>query len=135
MGEVKTHLRIKEILKEKNVTQNTLARLCEIPPSNMTGLVRGDRNPTLALLERVATALNVPLWQLIISPKEIYEGYTKVEKKKNNTNPNGNGGDLISGIIDQLIKQADSFEANNASIDIERNENWEIKISIKRKQR
>ena len=50
--------RIKELLKEKNVTQQDLADRLGVNPSQET-------------LERIANALEVPIWQLFVSPQEL----------------------------------------------------------------
>ena len=49
--------RIKEILKEKGITQQELA----------------DKLGVTETLERIANALNVPMWQLFASPNEVQQ--------------------------------------------------------------
>lgn len=61
--------RIKEILKEKGVTQIELAEKLGVTRSSIVKTLAG--NPSQESLEKIATALNVPMWQLFASPDEI----------------------------------------------------------------
>lgn len=61
--------RIKEILKEKGLTQQELADMLGITRISIVKTLAG--NPSQETLERIATALNVPMWQLFASPSEI----------------------------------------------------------------
>ena len=61
--------RIKEILKEKGLTQQELADMLGITRISIVKTLAG--NPSQETLEKIATALNVPMWQLFASPSEI----------------------------------------------------------------
>ena len=61
--------RIKEILKEKGLTQQELADMIGITRISIVKTLAG--NPSQETLERIATALNIPMWQLFASPSEI----------------------------------------------------------------
>ncbi|MCI9608517.1 MAG: helix-turn-helix transcriptional regulator [Muribaculaceae bacterium] len=61
--------RIKEILKEKGVTQQELANRLGVTRMSIVKTLAG--NPSQETLERIADALNIPIWQLFISPEEI----------------------------------------------------------------
>ena len=56
-------MRIKELLKEKRLTQQELADKMNV------SLSAGSL--TTATLEKIATALDVPMWQLFASPEEV----------------------------------------------------------------
>jgi len=59
-------LRIKEIIKQKGLTMQEFAdKLC-IARVNLTKTING--NPTLDTLERIASALNVPVTELFEQP-------------------------------------------------------------------
>lgn len=64
-------LRIKDVLKEKKVTVVSLAGMIGITQPNMSNIVNGKSTPSLETLEKIATVLNVPTWQLIASPGEV----------------------------------------------------------------
>lgn len=57
---------IKEIRKQKKLTQEELAEKCELQTSYLAGVERGDRNITLQTLEKIASGLE-------INAKELFE--------------------------------------------------------------
>ena len=61
--------RIKEILKEQGVTINELADKLGISRVKLSTKINGTAN--IVSYEKIATALNVPMWQLFASPEEI----------------------------------------------------------------
>ena len=61
--------RIKEILKEQGVTINELADKLGISRVTLSTRINGTAN--IVSYEKIATALNVPMWQLFASPEEI----------------------------------------------------------------
>lgn len=63
-------MRIKEVLKEKNYTQQMLADKMNVSLSAIKQMVSAD-SLTTSTLEKIASALNVPMWQLFISPDEV----------------------------------------------------------------
>lgn len=63
-------MRIKDVLKEKGLTQKELADLMGISPQGVKQMVEAQ-SVTTATLSKVATALGVPMWQLIASPDEV----------------------------------------------------------------
>lgn len=64
-------LRIKEVCKEKGVKVMDLSTMIGVSQTNTSNIINGKVNPSLETLEKIATALNVPMWQLFASPKEI----------------------------------------------------------------
>lgn len=63
-------MRIKEVLKENGCTQQMLADKMNVSLSAIKQMVSAE-SLTTATLEKIATALNVPMWQLFASPEEI----------------------------------------------------------------
>lgn len=61
--------RIKELLKEKNVTQQDLADRLGVTRISIVKTLAG--NPSQETLERIANALEVPIWQLFVSPQKL----------------------------------------------------------------
>ena len=62
-------MRIKEILKEKGITLSQLADTMDVSRQALSRQVAGKLLVEKA--EEIATALNVPIWQLFVSPKEV----------------------------------------------------------------
>ena len=59
-------MRIKELLKEKGCTQQILANRMNISLSAVKQMVSAE-SLTTSTLEKIATALDVPMWQLFAS--------------------------------------------------------------------
>lgn len=62
-------MRIKEILKEKGITLSQLADTMGVSRQALSRQVGGKLLVEKA--EEIATALNVPMWQLFVSPEEV----------------------------------------------------------------
>ena len=65
-------MRIKEILKEKGITLSQLAGIMGVSRQALSRQVAGKLLVEKA--EEIATALNVPIWQLFASPEEVAGG-------------------------------------------------------------
>lgn len=63
-------MRVKEVLKENKCTQQMLADRMNISLSAVKQMVSAE-SLTTATLEKIATALGVPMWQLFASPEEV----------------------------------------------------------------
>ena len=63
------HSRIKEVIKKQGTTVQELAEKMGISRVGLSQHING--NPSVEVLERIATALDVPLWQLFASPEEV----------------------------------------------------------------
>lgn len=62
-------LRIKEVIKEKGLTITELADKMGINRVNLSSMVNG--NPTVETLEKIATALNVPISALFAAERDF----------------------------------------------------------------
>ena len=62
--------RCRSIMAQRGLKLADLASLCQLPPSNLSSMINGKRNPTLDTLDRLATALGIPTWQLLCTPGE-----------------------------------------------------------------
>lgn len=60
--------RIKEVIKEKGLTITSFADKLGIARESLSRMIVSPSYPTL---EKIATALNVPMWQLFASPEEV----------------------------------------------------------------
>lgn len=63
-------MRIKEIMKEKGITQPELAEKMGVSVSAIKQMV-GAASLTTATLEKIGAALNVPTWQFFISRDDL----------------------------------------------------------------
>lgn len=61
--------RIKELIKEKGTTINELADKMGISRVTLSSQINGTAN--VASYEKIASALEVPMWQLFASPSEV----------------------------------------------------------------
>jgi len=58
-------LRLKKILEEKKISMGKLSRMSDVSYSTIARIVNDDRySPTLIVLERIATALNIKVTDL-----------------------------------------------------------------------
>ena len=57
-------IRLKEILKERNLTLSAFADKVGISQSNLSNYVNGNISPTLETLEKIAKALNISITEL-----------------------------------------------------------------------
>ena len=60
---------IRQLRQSRNLTQEQLARLSGMPRTTWTNLESGAANPTVVVLTKVASALQVPVEELISPPK------------------------------------------------------------------
>lgn len=58
-------IRIRKIRKLRNLTQYLLADMVSVDVSTINKIERNKANPSLKLLERIATALGVPITELL----------------------------------------------------------------------
>jgi len=59
--------KVKELRKQKGLSQEALALLCDLDRTYIGGIERGERNLSLLNIHRIATALNVNV-------KELFRG-------------------------------------------------------------
>lgn len=69
-------MRIKEILKEKGITLSQLADTMGVSRQALSRQVAGKLLVEKA--EEIATALNVPMWQLFASSEEVQKGNNNI---------------------------------------------------------
>lgn len=61
--------RIKDLIKEKGYTQQEFADKLGMTRVGLSQLINGK--PSYPTLEKIATALDVPMWHLFASPSEV----------------------------------------------------------------
>ncbi len=70
---MKQDIRIKEICKEKGITLEDLAKRLGILRTSLSQALSRNSFSTDKLSD-IANALNVPIWQLFVSPNEVAGG-------------------------------------------------------------
>lgn len=63
--------RIKELIKERGYTQQEFADKLEMTRVGLSQLINGK--PSYPTLEKIAKALDVPMWQLFASEKDVLQ--------------------------------------------------------------
>jgi transcriptional regulator with XRE-family HTH domain len=74
-----THLgaNVRQLRQARGLTQEQMAKLSRLPRATWSNLESGAANPTLAVLHRVALALQVSLEELIATPRAEVKHYPK----------------------------------------------------------
>ena len=67
-------MRIRELIKSKGYNQEEFAKLIGVTRSTLLGQIE---RPSYTTMEKIANALNVPIWQLFISEEDIIERCSK----------------------------------------------------------
>jgi len=68
---------VRQLREARGLTQEQMARLAGMPRATWGQMETGAANPTLAVLDKVATALQVPLEELTAAPKSSGRLYAK----------------------------------------------------------
>ena len=68
---------LRHLREARGQTQEQMARLAGVPRATWGHLESGAANPTLAVLDRVATALQVPIEELTAAPRATGRLYSK----------------------------------------------------------
>lgn len=81
MDDVSTRLarNVRTLREARAMTQSQMAKLASLPRATWTHLESGSANPTLAVLDRVASAFQVTLEELIAAPRSEARHYPKSE--------------------------------------------------------
>lgn len=58
-------LRIRYYRKEKHITQEKLAEICNLHPTYVGQLERGEKNATIESIYRIAKGLDIPISKLL----------------------------------------------------------------------
>lgn len=68
------NVRIKEIMQEKGVSSVKMADMIHVSKVTISNLINNKTMPSIDTLEKIATALGVPIWQLFVSPSDVTGG-------------------------------------------------------------
>ena len=64
-------VRIKDIMVEKGISSVSLAESIGVSKVTVSNLINNKTMPSVDTLEKIATTLDVPIWQLFVSPEEV----------------------------------------------------------------
>jgi transcriptional regulator with XRE-family HTH domain len=64
---------VRQLREARGLTQEQMAKVAEVPRATWTNLESGDANPTVAVLHRAATALQVTIEELLSTPRAACE--------------------------------------------------------------
>lgn len=70
--------RIKEIMIEKEVSSVSLAETIGVSKVTISNLINNKTMPSVDTLDKIAYALDVPIWQLFASSEEVQESNANV---------------------------------------------------------
>ena len=79
---------IRQLREARNLSQDQMSRLADIPRPTWSNLESGEANPTINVLLRVAVALQVSIEEIIGSPREacrFYKADTITSVKRGDT--------------------------------------------------
>ena len=68
---------IRQLRESRGFTQQQMARIAQVPRATWANLESGSGNPTLAILHRVATALQVSIEELLSAPHPSFHHYRR----------------------------------------------------------
>ena len=66
-------LRIKELMEVKGITSASIAEKVGIHKVSVSNIINGKINPSTETLDKVANALGVQVWELLVSKEEVME--------------------------------------------------------------
>ena len=81
MDDVATRLgrNVRTLREARAMTQAQMAKLADVPRATWANLESGAANPTLAVLDRVASAFQVTIEELIAAPRSEARRYPRAE--------------------------------------------------------
>ena len=74
-------MRVKELLKIKGITQKEFAEKLGMTPIGLSQILSGK--PSYTTLEKIASALDVEVWELLVSPEDIIKKYSNGKDEVN----------------------------------------------------
>jgi transcriptional regulator with XRE-family HTH domain len=68
---------VKQLREARGLTQQQMAKLANVPRATWAHLESGEANPTLSVLHRAATALQVSIEELLSAPRSVVRHYAR----------------------------------------------------------
>lgn len=107
-------LRLKEIIREKNIKNKELADAIGCTPVAMSNIISGRSTPSLKTLDKIAVYLDVPIWQFFVDPNS--EDFIQYQSDNGERNDNVMLMPALSHILDfdiigHIIKKKRGIES------------------------
>ena len=107
--------RIRALRKRNGYTQEDMAERCNLHWTYIGGLERGERNPTLTTLKRIADGLKVDIHSLLGRPSSEEAVLTSREKKEGNIlkwlrKKDDTAVDLASRLVREVVHWQDKYK-------------------------
>lgn len=99
---------IKELIKEKGYTQQQFAELLGMSRIGFAKILSGK--PSYTTLEKIADALGVPVWRLLVSPDEVTGRELTALVEHENNYYHAHTVDELSIIVEELKKKTKGKE-------------------------
>ena len=74
-------MRVKELIKTKGIAQKEFAEKLGMTPIGLSQILSGK--PSYTTLEKIASALEVEVWELLVSPEDIVKKYGNSKEEIN----------------------------------------------------
>lgn len=74
-------MRVKELLKIKGITQKEFAEKLGMTPIGLSQILSGK--PSYTTLEKIASALDVEVWELLVSLEDVVKKYSNTKDRGN----------------------------------------------------
>lgn len=75
--------RIDELCSSRGISQKVLGEMINVSPTSLSRIMNGKQAPSMDTLEKIASVLNVPLWQLFTQSKASSDFMALVKDKDN----------------------------------------------------
>jgi transcriptional regulator with XRE-family HTH domain len=110
-------LRIRTIRKKRGLTQEDMADRCGLHWTYIGGLERGERNPTLTTMKRIADGLKTDIHTLLGRPGAAEPALSSREKKEGNIlkwlrKKDDRSVDLASRLVREMVHWQDKYKIN-----------------------
>jgi transcriptional regulator with XRE-family HTH domain len=107
--------RIRALRKKKGFTQEDMADRCNLHWTYIGGLERGERNPTLTTMKRIADGLKVDLHTLLGRPGAAESALSPREKKEGNIlkwlhKKDESAVDLAARLVKEVVHWQDKYK-------------------------
>ncbi|MFA7074238.1 MAG: helix-turn-helix transcriptional regulator [Endomicrobiaceae bacterium] len=123
MNDIKTYLKILEILRKKHISQKYLAEKIKIKPSSLSRMLSGKYKVKLENLEKIANVLEMPVSFFLDSNDNMYD-----RKQTDNFHQINENFSLYKE-VDSIKKEIDFLKKENALL---KKETLKLKSKLKK---